>query len=62
MASAPSIAIFIYADSLAPVVVSTAVGRRERARLDAWLLENPDLERLVATAWALADGDEAGRS
>lgn len=62
MTSAPSIAIFIYADSLAPVVVSTAVGRRERARLDAWLLENPDLERLVATAWALADAEEAGRS
>jgi len=35
-------------------VFSTACTKQEQRQLHAWLLEHPDLERLVQLAWALA--------
>ena len=50
----PSIAIFVHAGDAEPTVFSTACTKQEQRQLHAWLLEHPDLERLVQLAWALA--------
>ena len=61
MATKPSIAIFVHAGDTGPTVFSTACSRQEQRQLDSWLLENPDLDRLVQLAWALADLSEEPR-
>jgi hypothetical protein len=54
----PAVHIAVYAGETTPAVFSTALRPSERRALEAWLAENPELDKLVRTAWRLAENED----
>jgi hypothetical protein len=61
VATEPAVHIAIRAGDPRPSVFVTALSPAENLRLSAWLSENPKLDELWRTAWALADEEEEHR-